>query len=632
MPDMLNVSISGLRAFQRALETTSHNIANVATPGYSRQAVLLGTRPPETFGSAALGTGVYLQDVRRVSDDLLALQMRQATSSLSRVSAYAEKAGALSNLFSDSSTGLSAALQKFNNALQEVANTPSSTSARQVLLSEAGNVATRLKTYEARLSALDAQIDEQLRAEATMVSGIARNIADLNQQIMRASSQTGSAPPDLLDARDRQLAQLAERLDTTIVRQNDGSINVFVGNGQPLVLGNVASELVAQPDAFQPGRVTLAFRNAGGTVDISSSLNGGSIGGLLDARRELLDPARNELGRIAVGLAEAINAQHRRGMDLYGSFGGDLFSIGAVGVSGARTNGGNATATVTRTDVGALTGYDYILRYESGSWTVRRADTGAAVSFNVSGGGALEFDGLSVAISGTPADGDQFLVRPTALAIDGFNTLISDPSRIAAAAPVRTAQAAGNAGTATISAGEVLNPGDPDLLTTVTIRFTDANTWEARDAANNLIGGAAYVPGGNIQFNGWQVSIDGEPAAGDSFTVTANTGGVGDNRNALALAGTLDRGLLSGGTESLHAAASRFVGQVGVAAASANTSLEAQQIIHEESVAAVDALSGVNLDEEAANMLRFQQAYQAAAQMIRVTQELMDTLMNAVRR
>lgn len=631
MPDMLNVSVSGLRAFQRALETTSHNIANVATPGYSRQVVSLATSTPEIFGSSALGTGVTVQGIRRYSDELLTLQMRQATSGFSRLSVYSEKAGALSNLFADNSTGISASLQRFTNALQEVANTPTSTAARQVLISEAQGLTARLQSYESRLDNMDAQINEQLRAEAGTVNSIASNIAKLNQEIIRTSSQTGSAPADLLDARDQQLALLSARIDTSIVRQDNGAINVFIGNGQPLVLGNDAAQLVAQPDRFQPDRVTLAFRTSSGSVDVSSSLSGGSIGGLLDARRELIDPARNELGRLAVGLAEVTNLQHARGVDLHGDPGGDFFAVGGVEVLAARGNDGNATLAVTRTGSGALTTQDYIVQQSNGSWTVRRADTGAAVSF-ADNGGVLEFDGLSVNISGTAIDGDQFLVRPTADAISGLRTLVSDPSRIAAAAPVRTQAAAGNTGTATISAGQVIDAGDAALRDSVTIRFTDAGNWEARDAANNLLGGGAYVPGGGIEFNGWRVSVDGVAAAGDSFTVSANTGGVGDNRNALEMAAILGRGVFSGGTESLDGAVSRFVGSVGVAAAGANASLEAAQIIYDDAAASVDALSGVNLDEEAANMLRFQQAYQAAAQMIRVTQELMDTLMNAVRR
>jgi flagellar hook-associated protein 1 len=631
MPDMLNVAVSGLRAFQRALETTSHNISNVATPGYSRQSVELVTSQPEIYGSSSLGTGVTVQGIRRYSDELLSAQMRTASSSNSRLEVYAQKAGELSDLFANSSTGLSAALQRFTNAFQEVASTPSSTAARQVLLSEAQGLVTRLSTYETRLNGLENEINESLRAEAASINSIASNIARLNQEIASASSRTGSAPADLMDARDQQLAELAKRVDTTTVRQDGGTINVFVGNGQPLVLGAQASQLVAQPDLYQSSRITLAFRTATGTVDVSSSLSGGSVGGLLDARRELLDPARNELGRIAAGLAEATNTQHARGIDLNGQPGGDVFAVGGVDVLGARTNQGSAMLSATRTGAAQLTTQDYVLRYDGSSWNVQRADTGAAVSATNTGT-ALEFDGISVALAPGAVAGDRFLVRPTSAAISGMSVLISDPAAVAAAAPIRTAVTTTNTGSATISAGEVLDGNDPALQDAVTIRFTGTSTWEARDSANTLLDSGSWSSGDAIEVNGWRVRITGAPAAGDTFSVSANTSGVGDNRNALAMADVLSRGLLGNGTESLNGAVSRFVGASGVATAGANASLDAQKIIYDDSVADVDALSGVNLDEEAANLIRYQQAYQAAAQMIRVTQEMMDTLLNAVRR
>jgi flagellar hook-associated protein 1 FlgK len=490
---------------------------------------------------------------------------------------------------------------------------------------------TRLEAYESRLDSLEADINGQLRGEAATINSIASNIARLNMEISRAGSATGSAPADLLDARDAQLAQLAERLDTTIVTQDGGTINVFVGNGQPLVLSGETTKLVVQADPFLPSRVSLAFQTPSGPVDVSSSLSGGRVGGLLDSRRELIDPARNELGRIAVGLVEATNLQHQKGVDLRGDAGGDFFSVGGAEALSANTNSGTASLAVTRTGAADLTLDDYTLRYDGAAWSVRRAGSGATVAFTVSGS-TLEFEGLSVAVSGTAAAGDRFLVRPTAGAVRGLDTLISDPSRIAAAAAIRTTSVAGNTGSATISSGEVLDAGDPALRDTVTIRFTAANTWEARDAANTLLGSGAYTSGGSIAFNGWSVNITGAPASGDSFQVVSNAAGVGDNRNALAMADVLARGLFSGGTESLDDAVGRFVGTVGVAAAGANASLEAQKIIYDDSVASIDSLSGVNLDEEAANMLRYQQAYQAAAQMIRVTQELVDTLMNAVQR
>jgi flagellar hook-associated protein 1 FlgK len=628
---MLNVALSGLRAFQRQLDTTSHNIANVATDGYSRQRVDLATQAPQGVAGVQTGSGVLVTGIGRSADDLLASQMRRASSSHSRLEAYADKAGALDNLFADSKTGLSAALQKFTNALQGVANTPSSVSARQVLLSEADGLVTRLQTYDARLDDLDTEINEQLRAESVSINTIAQNSARLNQQISQVASAGAGAPNDLLDARDQQLAELSKRIDTTIVAQDDGAVNVFIGKGQPLVLGSLPSEVVTQPDPFQPNRLTIAFKTPTGTMDVSSSLSGGSVGGLLDFRREMLDPARNELGRMAVALTEVTNAQHQAGIDLYGDLGGDLFNVGGVEVLSARTNTSGTTLSATRTSAGALTASDYIVRFDGSSWKAQRADTGVQVPVTVGGGGQLQFEGVEVTVTGTPAAGERFLVRPTGNAIDGLKLAISDPSKIAAAAPIRTSTAAGNTGTGTISAGEVTDATNAALRNTVTINIT-ATGWEARDTSNALLGSGSYVPGGTIQVNGWSVQLSGAPAVGDSFTVTSNAGGVGDNRNALKLAAVLGQGVLSGGTESLDAAAGRLVSTVGVSTNGVNASLEAQQIIYDDSVAAVDSLSGVNLDEEAANLLRYQQAYQAAAQMIRVTQTIFDTIIGAVSR
>jgi flagellar hook-associated protein 1 FlgK len=223
-------------------------------------------------------------------------------------------------------------------------------------------------------------------------------------------------------------------------------------------------------------------------------------------------------------------------------------------------------------------------------------------------------------------------VKPAGNAIDGLKLLVTDPARIAAAAPIRTGTTATNSGSGVISAGEVLDPANADLRDPVTIRFTGAATWEAVDAGNTVIATGAYTAGGNIDVNGWRVQVSGAPATGDSFTVASNVGGVGDNRNALKLAAVLTQGVLSNGTESLDAAASRLVSSVGVSTNGANASLDAQKIIYEDSKGAIDSLSGVNLDEEAANLLRYQQAYQAAAQAIRVAQTIFDTIIASVSR
>jgi flagellar hook-associated protein 1 FlgK len=239
----------------------------------------------------------------------------------------------------------------------------------------------------------------------------------------------------------------------------------------------------------------------------------------------------------------------------------------------------------------------------------------------------LVVDGLSVVVSGAAAAGDRFLVKPTATAIAGLAVAVTDPSRIAAAAPIRSSANAANGGTARISAGEVLDAANPQLRDTVNIEFIDSGHYSINGA-----GSIAYTSGADIDINGWRVSISGPPAAGDKFAIADNTSGVGDNRNALELSALLGKGVLSGGTESVNGAVTRFVGGIGVATNRAQSSAEAQKIILDEAVSSLDNVNGVNLDEEAANMIRYQQAYQAAAQVIRVTQTIFDTLLAATRR
>ena len=629
MADLLSTGVSGLRAFQRALDTTSHNIANAATPGYSRQRVELATRPPETFGSGFIGNGVDVSGVTRYYDQLLATQSRTAASSLSRLDVYAGKSQALSDLFGDSATGLSASLQKFVNSVQGVANSPTSTAARQVMLSEAEGLKQRLQTYDTRLGELDAEINARLTAEAATITSDAQSIARLNGQIVVAQNSTGQTPNDLLDERDRLLGDLATHVNVNAVQQADGSINVFVGSGQALVLGSNATTLVTQRDPYAGERLTIASKSGNSTVDLTATLGGGSLGGTLDFRREMLDPVRNQLGQIAAGLVSAVNAQHREGVDLSGNMGTDLFALGAVAVSPHLGNSGSGSVNVTRVDSGALTTLDYELTYSGTAWSLRRTDTGAAVAMTGAGTAGSPFlvDGVAIVVGGAAAAGDRFQIRPTATAVAGMKVLITDPSRVAVAAPIRTAAAGGNLGNAQISEGEVLDAANPQLRSGVTLQFIDATHYSINGA-----GSFAYTSGANIDVNGWRVNLTGAPAAGDSFTVVSNAGGVGDNRNALALATVLGKGVLSGGTESLNGAVTRFVGAIGVSASQSTASRDAQQIISDSTAAAADSVSGVNLDEEAANMLRFQQAYQAAAQTIRITQELFQTLLDATHR
>lgn len=628
MPDMLSTGLSSLRAFQRALDTTAHNIANVSTDGFTRQRVDFATRKPEAYGNHWLGTGVNVSNVRRVLDDFVTQQVRNSSGSLARLEAFAGQAERLDNLLGDTSNGLGPTLQSFTDAINEVSTTPNSIAARQVLLAEGNALTERLKNYDARLREMSTGVDQRLVAETSEINSIAQGIARMNREIELAAQNSGAAPNDLLDQRDLLIDQLAAKVGINVTAEGAGTLNVFIGNGLPLVLAGDAAQITTQASALDPERQQLALQTPSGSVDISRSVTGGTLGGLLDWRREMLDPARNELGRITLAVANQMNNQHREGMDLTGAMGGNFFNVGAVGVTAATTNAGTAGVTATRTDIGAITDHDYILSRDAGAFTLRRADTGAAVAFTGTGaaGNPIVADGLAIEVNGAMPDGDQYLIRPTREAILGFNVAVTDPARVAAAAPIRANAAAANAGTGSISAGEVNDLSTLDLAQ-VDIVFTSATTY-------TLNGGPAqtYTPGSNIDFNGWRVAINGAPATGDSFTVRTNAGAVGDNRNAFALADAMRAGVLESGTVSVSTAVERMTGELGLQTRSAQINRDAAAVINESDFATRDSISGVNLDEEAANMLRYQQAYAASAQIIAVANSLFDTLLNAVRR
>jgi flagellar hook-associated protein 1 FlgK len=631
MADLLSTSVSGLLAFQRALDTTSHNISNANTVGYSRQIAELNTRHAQQSGNGWVGNGVDVSTVKRSYDEFLANQTRTSASTYKQSDTFATQAGRLNNLFGDSSTGMTASLQKFINAVQSVADTPTSIPARQTLLSEGDSLVQRLKTFDSSLRSIDAQVNAQLETDADAISNIASAIAKLNGEISGGYARTGQPPNDLLDQRDQLLDELATHVNVNVVKQGDNMVSVFVGNGQPLVVGQTAAKLATASDPFDASRNIMTLQTPSGSVDITKSLSGGSIGGMLDFRTQMLDPARNSLGRLAIALSDVMNAQHHAGMDLNGNLGEDFFATGGVLVQDSENNAGTGAVAVTRTagGTGALTTSDYVLTSTSGVWGLQRTDTGATVAMTGTGTALDPFvvDGMSIVVSGTPTSGDRFLIKPTSGAIEGLAVTVTDPDEIAVAAPIRSAATTTNAGSGKISAGEVLDASNAALRSPVTITFTSATQYTVSGDPTVY----TYTAGSNIDANGWRVQVSGAPVAGDTFSVRDNTAGTGDNRNALKLAQVLNQPVLNGGSASLNAAVGQFVGRIGVQTNQAQVTSEAQKLVYDEGVAALESVSGVNLDEEAANLVRYQQAYMAAAQMIRVADTLFQTVLQAVR-
>jgi flagellar hook-associated protein 1 FlgK len=620
MTDLLSIGLSALRAQQRALATTGNNIANANTEGYSRQRVELTSRPTERYGTSWFGTGVDISTVRRMTDEIMADQARSSAGSLGRASAFADLAASIDDLLADTENGLPATLASFVNALQGVANDPSSSATRQALLSEARTLVSRFDGMDQRLAGIADEIRERMTSVTTEINALGASIADINRRLTQAGIDQ---PHELLDERDRLLQRLAELVQVDASVQSDGTMSVFIGSGQTLVLGNDAATIELRPGTTDPKQPQVVLSGLGADTDITRFVTGGEFGGMLDFGRELLMPARAELGRIAVGLVSSVNAAHRSGMDADGQLGGDFFSIGAPQVYGATTNTGTGAVAVTITNVAALQATNYNMTFNGTSYTLVRADTGTVVPMTGAGtvGSPFVADGLSIVVSGTPATSDQFQLKPLENAGGSLALLVTRTNDIAAAAPTRTRAELANTGTARVSPGQVIDATNASLLSTATIEFVNATTYTVNGA-----GSFTYTPGADIDINGTRLQITGTPAAGDQFVVESNAGGVGDNRNVQNLISTLGQGVFAGGV-TLQGAAAQLVTNAGARTAEMSSQRDVQQLVHDQNIAKLESVRGVNLDEEAADMLRFEQLYQAAAQSMAIANSLFNNLL-----
>ncbi len=621
MSDLLSTGISGLLSSQWALNTTSHNIANANTVGYSRQVPQFGARIPERIGPFYLGAGVDPTGIRRMYDMYLANSVRDANSGQSRLTTFNDLSGRINNLLGDSSTGLQPALDGFFNAVQDLANTPADTPTRQALLGRGSSLVARFHSLAGQLDQLDSESKQRVEDEVTQINGIGEQIARLNKQI---SDSGNTVPNDLLDKRDQLVQELSTHIGVSVIPQDNHIVNIVVGSGQPLVIGVQPYSLHTVPNSYDASRNDIA--TSAGAI-ITSGLTGGTLGGILDFRRDMIDPARNQLGRSGIALASAFNAQHRAGMDLRGQLGGDFFTSGSPAVLGNTSNTGTAAITASITSVSQLTTFDYTLHYSGTAWSLTRSD-GTAIPMTGAGtvGSPFVAEGLSFQVSGSAAAGDSFLIQPTRNGASGLGLAISDPTRIAAASPVVSNATASNIGGATISPTSITNASDPSLLVPVTITFTSPTTYQV-----NGTGSFAYTSGAAITVNGWSATITGTPSTGDSFRITPTPAGSADNSNALLLGRVGDARVLDGGSSSLNDSYSQFVARVGITSQQVQIALDGQNALLNQSQQAQQSLSGVNLDEEATNLVRFQQSYQASAQVISIAGDIFQSLLGAIR-
>lgn len=620
-----SVGVSALLVNQRQLATTSHNIANVNTEGYSRQRVEQSPRPAQFVGAGFLGKGVDVSTISREVDEFLNVQLRNNASGEARASIFSRYTDQVDAIVSDGTFG--PVLEGFFKSLRDVTNDPASVPAREVFLTNARTLSERFQDFDARFSVMERNLNQEIGQRITQLNTYAESLASLNKDITQAIGTTQGHPPnDLLDQRDLLLQRMAEMVNISTVDQTDGSVNVFVGNGKLLVAGGTHTPLIGTANLLDGGRVEVSLATSGGVTEISDTITNGELAGILAFREQILDPSRNAIGRLAAGINITMNDQHNDGMDLNGALGADLFSLGTPVASALATNTGTVSMSLDFANTGNLTDSDYDLIHNGTDFVLTRKLDG--VQRTLSGAGPFFVDGMTIAIGTAPAAGDQYLLQPTRLLSRGFSTLISDPRELAMAGPVKSSAALTNIGSGRIDAATVTDVSNPALLTPTQLVFANPPTAYQVNGAGPLV---PYTAGADINMNGWVVKLTGTPAAGDTFRIDPNSNGRGDNRNGLAMAGLQTREFLVGGTASYQDAYSQLVGRIGARTQQAQISRDALAVQRDAAQAARDEISGVNLDEEAANLIRFQQAFQAAAQLIQVTNEAFRSLIDATR-
>ena len=651
MADILGIGISALQTAQTGLLTTQNNIANANTPGYHRQMITQTQLLSQLTGAGYVGSGVQANGIQRIYSQFLDKQLLSVGTQNSYLQTYSQQVGQIDNFLADPNADLSPALQSFFSAVQDVAANPSSVPSRQALLSNANALIGRFTSMQSRFNDIRNGINQQLQSTVSSINSYSKQIAALNDQIALATgvADNGQAPNDLLDQRDQLISQLNQLVKVSTVSGSNGELNVFIGQGQPLVVGNRATELATMQSPEDPDNLVVGYKTSSTATprEIASNLlNGGSLGGLLDFRSQSLDPAQNALGRVAAGLVQTFNAQHALGVDLNGTIGNNFFNAfsgtTAPVVQANALNTSTASISAVYANTANLTSSNYRISFDGTNYSLTDLSTNQVTTGIPPANLSTAVPGLTLTVSGSPAAGDSFLVLPTRYASRDIGVSISNVTEIAAALPVTTGTGTANTGTGVISAGDVTSTSTlPTAAVTMTYNSaTQKFDLTSTDPAWNGVSvptTGTYTSGSTISINGVSFSVTGAPANGDIFTLNPNYGssftGDADNRNAMKLGAlvstpTMINNASGAPTASYQDAYSQLVSFIGNQANEMNVKSSAQQTLLDQATQTQQSFSGVNLDEEAANLMRYQYAYQAAAKSIQTAQTVFQTLLS----
>ena len=646
---LMSLGVRAMFANYAGLQTAGHNIANASVDGYSRQQVELQTAIGQFSGAGYIGKGVDVASVTRLYDQFLSREAMTSRSQAQFDATRLDRLQQLESVFAGGDDGIGQATGALLNAMVDLASKPQDMAARSVVLGQASELASRFSTAASQLDSIQQGVTQDLSASVAHVNDVAQQLASVNDRVA-ASRGSGQPPNDLLDLRDRLLTDLSGYVQVTTITADDGTLGVFVGGGQRLVLGGQAAQLAVSPDPYDASRMAVSIVDTGGPRPLSSSLLGaGSIGGLLRFQNDDMVRARTLLGQLGAAVAGTVNAQQALGLDLRvpPGTGAPMFTIGSPQAQPAATNarisaGGPFVSNVTLSvaDPTQLQASEYELVNNGSAWQLTRLSDGSVQT--VVDGSVV--DGFQINL-GTPppAATDRFLLQPVTYAANSMARALDDPRGIAAASPVTATAGTANTGTGAIASLTVVSPS-VDPTQTATITFTSGNgayNWELRDGTTNALlssGTGTWTAGQPIALNGFELMLSGVPASGDTFSVAQTTYPSTNNGNALAMVALRDSvlvgrvpngsGGLAGGSSFTDAWA-QAMADIGVRTQGAQTASQISTQVADTAKQTLSNRTGVNLDEEAARLMQFQQGYQAAAKVLQVAQTLFDTLLQA---
>ncbi|MDO4905173.1 MAG: flagellar hook-associated protein FlgK [Lautropia sp.] len=626
MAGLIGIGQSALAAAYTQLQTAGHNIANVHTPGYVRQEVLLATAPGQYHGSGYIGNGVNVTDIRRNYDQFMAQEVTRNTALAGADSARTRWLEQVDQLLADTGSGIGAGIDEFRSALADLVNTPGDDSARTVIVHRADELARRFADTADALERMNTDTNRQIEEAAKYVNIRLNDIARLNQQITEAKVN-GHEPNDLLDQRDALIDEVASKIQVSRDAQADGSVDVYTAGGHSLVLSNRAGQLVLDPGSDDPSRPELALDVHGQRL----ALNGGAIGsgeiaGLMRFRDQDLLTTQTRLGQLAASFAGAYNEQQALGVDANGNVGQAMFTTGSPRVLSGANNTGDLELTVTVDDAQKLKAADYRLSFDGGIYRIESLVSRESQEFAQL---PDTFEGLKLTVDGgAMAAGDVIKIQSGSAFAGRMSSNLTVGGQVAAAYALSAAAGSTNAGNVRVASFRQQTP-DANSTEPVTVTFTAPDRYSISGTGTGDLVDQEYRPGQPITANGWSLVLDGTPQAGDTVQLGSFVPPTRGNGNARDMAQLPDAKLVDG--SSFNESYAALLSDVGSRTLQSKTASKAATAMLEGSKAVVAKSSGVNLDEEAARLLQYRQAYQAAAKVIQTADEMFNSILALAR-